>query len=99
MKKISSLLLVISFLSLSAAVAFGQKDAEETKKLITAQDLLKAKGLAGFKPPCAIRSNASSLKTAVDLLREKGLLGKKTLNGQAVEEEDDVWGMGQDFGC
>jgi len=68
------------------------------QRFITASDLLRAKGLSPYNPPCAIGSSSASLKTAEDLLREKGLL-KVSPSSKSSEEEEDIWGMDQDFGC
>lgn len=101
MKRIGSLLTVVLFMTLFSSVVQGQQQREETKKLITAHDLLQAKGLRPFTPPCLTgNSSSSAFKTAVDLLSEKGLLEKNPRDGKAAKEgEDDVWGLDQDFGC
>lgn len=101
MKRIGSLLTVVLFMTLLPRVAPGQQQRVETKKLVTAYDLLQAKGFRPFTPPCLTgNSSSSAFKTAVDLLSEKGLLEKNPRDGKATEEgEDDVWGLDQDFGC
>ena len=96
MKKfILASLLILSLLLPAICAAANDKP----HRLITAVDLLQLKGLAPFTPSCIIGTSPSGLVTAEDLLREKGLLGGPNNGNNSGPEEEDIWGMGQDFGC
>ncbi len=96
MKGILSAALLV-FLAVATAAAGGRPRA---KKLVTASDLLKEKGLSTAAPACAAPSPPSGLITATDLLRMKHLeekIGSRPTG--PAGEEDDSWDSGEDMGC
>ena len=97
MKAIRYLLLAVVLVAWATSPAQARP---QTKKLLTASDLLKKKGLSAAPPSCAVPSPPSGLVTATDLLRMKHLEEKKgSRSSGPAGEEDDPWDSGEDMGC
>ncbi len=99
--KYSAILLSLLFFFSAVGFVVAGNHVPDRKDLITAEDLLRLKGLSPYSPASQSASGKTDLVTAEDLLRIKGLLKEKDKNGKqkGKEKNEDIWGLEKDLGC
>lgn len=98
MKTHAFLALTIFWLAIMVNLTSAGEAGSDNRKMVTATDLLVRKNLAPFQPACTISGTGSGLITAEDLLRIKGLADFNP-STTTKSQDEDIWGLEEDFGC